>query len=57
MPRPPSRADKILRGVAPGNLPIQQPTRLEMVVNLRTAGLLGLNVPTSFLARADEVIK
>ena len=49
--------DKILKGAAPGDLPVQQPTRLELVVNLRTARMLGLNVPNSFLTRVDEVLK
>ena len=49
--------DKILKGAAPGDLPVQQPTRLQLVVNLRTARMLGLNVPSSFLTRADEVLK
>lgn len=49
--------DKILKGAAPGDLPVQQPTRLELVVNLQTARMLGLNVPNSFLTRVDEVLK
>jgi putative ABC transport system substrate-binding protein len=49
--------DKILKGAAPGDLPVQEASRLQLVVNLRTARMLGLNVPTSFLSRADEVLK